>query len=532
MTTYNDILILRGGAVKAAITDGVLHLTGYLVRFGDPDTTDLVGDYFARDAYLGIADETPVYYDHGLGALGRKRLGIGRLERVSDGVLIHADVTLDMTNQAEREIADAALAGKLGWSSGTAAHLVVREPVGDGVHVIREWPLGVDASLTPTPAEPRNVVIPLKSLLPEAGDGGAQDEHTQPDPHEERETMTDQLTIDQIKAAMQEQLQAALDEMAAKMAPKTPPAPPPDDEMTAVKAFAAYLRRGEIRAPLKAVTESGSGTALVPVEYGDEFVRALSEGDLFVRAGARVVPQSVLTAKWPKLAAPSAGALVAEEGTYNTTDPSTSEVTATLYKYGNIVKITEEIASDSRFELWGEFLAPWFRDYFAATRNATFTTGTGSGQPEGITSLAATVTAASGTAIDADELIDLVHSVSSQYRTPGCVWMMSDGTFAAIRKLQDANGQYLLAGLADNAPRLLGYPVLINSNMPDIALSAKTIVFGNFGYYWIFQHPDLLMARLSERYADTGHIGYKMAMRWDGHVMQSAAFGVLQMAAV
>ena len=61
--------------------------------------------------------------------------------------------------------------GKLGFSSGTAAHLVEREqaPQGKGVH-IKMWPLGLDGSLTPTPCDPHNRAVPLKSLnlaLPE-----------------------------------------------------------------------------------------------------------------------------------------------------------------------------------------------------------------------------------------------------------------------------------------------------------------------------------------------------------------------------
>jgi gas vesicle protein len=49
--------------------------------------------------------------------------------------------------------------GKLGLSSGTASHLVERDRVseksGKTIHEIKQWPLGFDATLTPTPAEPR-----------------------------------------------------------------------------------------------------------------------------------------------------------------------------------------------------------------------------------------------------------------------------------------------------------------------------------------------------------------------------------------
>jgi hypothetical protein len=55
-------------------------------------------------------------------------------------------------------------AGKQGWSSGTHYSLMEREPVGKAMW-IKSWPLGKDASLTPTPAAGPilTAVQPLKS---------------------------------------------------------------------------------------------------------------------------------------------------------------------------------------------------------------------------------------------------------------------------------------------------------------------------------------------------------------------------------
>ena len=49
--------------------------------------------------------------------------------------------------------------------------------------------------------------------------------------------------------------------------------------------------------------------------------------------------------------------------------------------------------------------------------------------------------AASATAITADELLDLYHSLFSPYRKKA-VWVVNDSTIKAIRKLKDNNGQY------------------------------------------------------------------------------------------
>jgi HK97 family phage major capsid protein len=68
-----------------------------------------------------------------------------------------------MRDEYEKFIYGMAEAGKQGWSSGTASHLVEKEKSGKATW-IRSWPLGLDASLTPTPAEPRNGVQPLKSI--------------------------------------------------------------------------------------------------------------------------------------------------------------------------------------------------------------------------------------------------------------------------------------------------------------------------------------------------------------------------------
>ena len=56
----------------------------------------------------------------------------------------------------------------MGWSSGTAPHLVERTKVKDAQH-IDKWPLGLDASITPTPADASNVVQPLKSYVKSVG---------------------------------------------------------------------------------------------------------------------------------------------------------------------------------------------------------------------------------------------------------------------------------------------------------------------------------------------------------------------------
>jgi len=154
-----DELVSFGTEVKA-LGDG--RVGGYLVRFSDENTPDLTGDYFANDTYYGTVKSVDVYYNHGLDqVLKRRVVGFAQLEQKDAG--IWAEAQLEMRDEYEQMIYELAKDGKLGWSSGSAGHLVEREQKNRASKITR-WPI-VEASLTPTPAEPRNTVLPLKSLI-------------------------------------------------------------------------------------------------------------------------------------------------------------------------------------------------------------------------------------------------------------------------------------------------------------------------------------------------------------------------------
>lgn len=150
-----------GDSVKAL---GGGKVAGLLVRYGSPDDTDAEGEYFTKATDFDFEDGDPVtiYYHHGLDpVLKRRKLGKATMRR--DDVGIWVEGQLNLRDEYEKQIYAMAEKGKLGWSSGTAGHLVDRMPSGKSV-MITAWPLGKDASLTPTPAEIRNAAIPVKSL--------------------------------------------------------------------------------------------------------------------------------------------------------------------------------------------------------------------------------------------------------------------------------------------------------------------------------------------------------------------------------
>jgi phage head maturation protease len=166
-----DALVLFGGAAKALDDSG--RFGGYLVLFGDAEHPDAstYKDYFAADTdyWSDLPATLPVIYGHGQDPMIRaRRLGRGTVKADDDGAGLWLEGQLALRDAYEQKVWQMIQDGKLGLSSGSAPHLIRRDKQGNGTHKVASWPL-VEASLTPTPAEPRILVHALKSL----GLGGA-----------------------------------------------------------------------------------------------------------------------------------------------------------------------------------------------------------------------------------------------------------------------------------------------------------------------------------------------------------------------
>lgn len=167
---HDESLIRMGDAVKATkLDDGNVKLAGYLVRFGNPEKLDLDGDYFAEDTDYGNVDSSLSWLNHRY-PISFDNKSVTYKEQLPDASLtkddigIFAEIIIGARNKYEEKLSELGFAGKLSWSSGTASHLTDFEKQTNGAYKITRWILGLDASLTPTPAEPKNVVMPIKSL--------------------------------------------------------------------------------------------------------------------------------------------------------------------------------------------------------------------------------------------------------------------------------------------------------------------------------------------------------------------------------
>ena len=192
-----------------------------------------------------------------------------------------------------------------------------------------------------------------------------------------------------------------------------------------------------------------------------------------------------------------------------------------------VLPLSYEFIQDTAF---GEgYIIEAMRDFIGRALNEHFTNGTGTGQPRGILlDAVAGKVADTGntTTFTFDDLFDLEHSIDPAYRRSGCRFMMHDTTFKTMKKIKDTNGRYIYMpgydGMAGPiADTIMGYPVTINQDMPQPAVSAKSILFGVLSKYKVRMVRNVTLLRLVERYADFLQVGFLMFMRADGRLLDA-----------
>ncbi|PYG34578.1 phage major capsid protein [Pelagimonas varians] len=225
----------------------------------------------------------------------------------------------------------------------------------------------------------------------------------------------------------------------------------------------------------------------------------------------------------------------AETGT-----PTIERISIPLYELNAMPKISQRLLDDSAFDV-ENWLAGRISEKFARAEASAFVTGDGVDKPRGFLNhtsvdngiwswgnLGYVQSGAAGSLGDGDALIDLVYALGAQYRASAS-FVLNSRTAGALRKLKDADGRHLWAdGLAASEPaRLLGYPVLISEDMPDVDAGSIPVAFGDFGAgYTIAERPDLRVLR--DPFSAKPHVLFYASKRVGGDVSDFAAIKLLR----
>lgn len=152
------------------------------------------------------------------------------------------------------------------------------------------------------------------------------------------------------------------------------------------------------------------------------------------------------------------------------------------------------------------------------------------GTVEGLTGVTLTTNAAAATAVTADELIQLHDSVKDMFQE-GAVWIMSPATRTAIRQLKDKMGRYMLQDdiSLPFGVSLLGKPVYVSDNMPEMAQGNAAIYYGNLSGLATKFSENMEIQVLREKYADQHADGVIAWFEFDAKVQDAQQIAKLVM---
>ena len=259
-------------------------------------------------------------------------------------------------------------------------------------------------------------------------------------------------------------------------------------------AFSAYVKRGEEKA--LSIGSNPDGGYLVPGETETEITKLLTAiSPMRAICGVRQVSSSVYK-KPITVTGPQVGWVGETAARTQTNSQVIDELTFPTTELYAMPAATQAFLDDAAVDV-GQWIAEEVNAAFAEQETTAFILGDGVNKPSGFLD-AATVDEASwaweslgtiSTGVDAgfdatdpaDALVDLVYALKAGYRQ-NAPWLMNRRTQGAVRKLKDADGNYLWqpAASPDGRASLMGFSLVEAEDMPDIGIDSLSVAFGDF----------------------------------------------------
>jgi HK97 family phage major capsid protein len=328
---------------------------------------------------------------------------------------------------------------------------------------------------------------------------------------------------------------------------RTPLAGAADAAAPHQKAMNAYIRNGDddglrgLEMESKALSSAvnSDGGFLVDPQTSDR-VKSVLNATASIRAIATVVQVEAtsydvlvdhtdLAAGWA-----TESSAVGETGT-----PQIDRITIPLHELSALPKASQRLLDDSAFDIEG-WLAGRIADKFSRAEAQAFISGDGIDKPKGLLAhdkidndiwtwgnIGYVPTGVDGE-VTADSVVDLVYALGAQYRAQAS-FVMNSKTAGRVRKLKDLDGRFLWTdGLGQREPaRLMGYPVLVAEDMPDVDAGSFSLAFGDFAAgYTVAERPDLRILR--DPFSAKPHVLFYATKRVGGDVSDFAAIKLLK----
>lgn len=280
-------------------------------------------------------------------------------------------------------------------------------------------------------------------------------------------------------------------------------------------------------------TTKTDGQVMIPTTIWDRIIdQVIQISPIFERADRYNISGNLVLPKYDK----ENSSIVMEYSDEGTTADSGKVVISQIelkgYLSRALAKVSKSLINNTKFDIVG-FVEEKMAQAIAVFIEHELLKGT-EGKIEGLRGIDAdmTVTAASATAITADELMDTQDKVIDNYQA-NSIWVMNRATRDALRKLKDKEGDYLLNRdfTAKWGYSLLGKDVYCSDEVDKIAAGKTTIFYGDFSGLAVKTSEEANMQVLNERYAEEHMVGILAFLEMDAKVADTQKISKLVQAA-
>lgn len=304
-----------------------------------------------------------------------------------------------------------------------------------------------------------------------------------------------------------------------------------EQKKTDEKAFANYLR-GVVSEERAENLTFGDNGAVVPTTIANRIIKKVYDiSPILEKATKYNVKGTLEIPYYPESDATDiAMAYATEFIELESSAGKFTNISLTGHLAGALTLVSRSLINNSQFDIVGFVVDHMAYNIHRWIENELLN-GTTS-KIAGLSGVTQEVTAAAATAITADELIRLQDTVKDAFQGPA-IWIMSSNTRTALRLLKDDMGRYLLQDdiTAPFGKVLLGKPVYVSDNMPDMAAGKTAIYYGDMSGLAVKMTEEMEIQVLREKYATQHADGVVAWVEMDAKVENAQKIAKLEMAA-
>lgn len=299
------------------------------------------------------------------------------------------------------------------------------------------------------------------------------------------------------------------------------------------RAFENFIRGRVVNERAGELTPaSGSGQALIPTTIANRIIKKVYDiCPILDRSSKYNVKGNLDLPYYDTTTSNITVAYQQEFVAVTSCNGSFTSITLTGYLAGALSKISRSLINNAQFNIV-DFVVDEMAYAIKRFIEGELLNGT-VGKVTGLSTLTNSLTAGSATAITADEVIQLHDAIKDEFQN-GAIWIMSPSTRTALRMLKDNMGRYMLQDdiSLPFGTSLLGKPVYVSDNMPNMAAGNTAIYYGDMKGLATKFSEDINIEVLREKYADEHAVGVIGWFEFDSKVEDAQKIAKLVMASV